>query len=545
MKSFLPILFALFLLTACVGNGERMRRDLDALQEKNLADSLLTDSTLAMTLADYFDRHGTQAERLEAHYLLARTWTDLDQAPRALDAFHTAAEQADTTRLDSLSCHWLSRIYGQMGGLLHNHQLPYNAIDAYSKAEHYALECNEMAIAALFFEQTAACYYLLGDMDQAVKVMEQTYHRLLALNDTISANLCLGPLSFAATKSNDYEKAKDFIEMYEHHSIYSDEASNNYNRWKLLHCDKGFYYLGIGKADSALHYFKKAYNECQDARDLTLACQGLYLTYDKLSQPDSTAKYAVLYAQTNDSTFLHSVSSSLLSMQHLYDYNRMQSIAKQKTADAKKAKSLAVLLFLFAAGMLILVSLWGVKVRRNRIRARQKYEANLRLLKKKEADNLLLQMHKDDLQNLIDENGQVIRQLQEEIRRYEQEYGVECSSDEDRLNEIEICRTFREMAYTAEKPTEEEWQALFDVLQESLPAFSRFMEEHANILNNTEYRTCYLIRIHVNVKGISNILGVSAPYISRIRKEMLRTLFRVSGSPAVFDKKLLSIKEGQ
>ena len=88
-------LFLLFLLTACTGS-EKMRRDLDALQEKNLADSLLTDSTLAMTLADYFDSHGSQAECLEAHYLLARTCTDLGQAPRALDAFHTAAEQADT-----------------------------------------------------------------------------------------------------------------------------------------------------------------------------------------------------------------------------------------------------------------------------------------------------------------------------------------------------------------------------------------------------------------------------------------------------------------
>ena len=112
--------FFLFTLLAFVGctDGDRMRRDLSLLQERNQGDSLLTDSVLAQRLADYFDRHGSQNERLEAHYLLARTWADLGQAPRALDAFHTAAEQADTTRLDSLGCHWLSRIYGQMAKLL-------------------------------------------------------------------------------------------------------------------------------------------------------------------------------------------------------------------------------------------------------------------------------------------------------------------------------------------------------------------------------------------------------------------------------------------
>ena len=166
------LLSVLLLLTACVGSGEQMRRDLAALQEKNLADSLLIDSTLALRLADYFDNHGTQAERLEAHYLLARTWTDLGQGPRALDAFHTAVEQADTTRLDSLSCHWLSRINGLMAELLYNHQLPYNALEVYDNAYHYAVCCGEQLYATTVYSQKYKCYYDLNQPDSAETIME-------------------------------------------------------------------------------------------------------------------------------------------------------------------------------------------------------------------------------------------------------------------------------------------------------------------------------------------------------------------------------------
>ena len=77
-KSIVP-LFCLLLavVVACGSDGTYMRQQLAELQDKNLADSVLNDTTLAETLATYFDDHGTQNERLEAHYLLARTWTDV------------------------------------------------------------------------------------------------------------------------------------------------------------------------------------------------------------------------------------------------------------------------------------------------------------------------------------------------------------------------------------------------------------------------------------------------------------------------------------
>ena len=48
----LPILLCLLLLLSC-SDGGRSRHALDALEARNQSDSLLTDSVLALRLADY------------------------------------------------------------------------------------------------------------------------------------------------------------------------------------------------------------------------------------------------------------------------------------------------------------------------------------------------------------------------------------------------------------------------------------------------------------------------------------------------------------
>ena len=71
----IPLLsVALTMLLAACADGRQMRRDLDALQQRNQADSLLTDSTLAMRLADYFTNHGTQAERRKGPSYILNTF---------------------------------------------------------------------------------------------------------------------------------------------------------------------------------------------------------------------------------------------------------------------------------------------------------------------------------------------------------------------------------------------------------------------------------------------------------------------------------------
>ena len=84
-------------------------------------------------VADWYDRHGTPNERMEAHYLLGCTYRDMGEAPRAVDCYLDAAACADTTATDC-DFYTLASIYAQMATLYHQQLLLSNEIEARHKA---------------------------------------------------------------------------------------------------------------------------------------------------------------------------------------------------------------------------------------------------------------------------------------------------------------------------------------------------------------------------------------------------------------------------
>ena len=56
--------------------------------------------SLQKILVDYFDQNGTSNERMTAHYLLGRAYTDMGEAPMALRSYQDAVECADTMAMD-------------------------------------------------------------------------------------------------------------------------------------------------------------------------------------------------------------------------------------------------------------------------------------------------------------------------------------------------------------------------------------------------------------------------------------------------------------
>ena len=76
----LPSFLLLLLLVACGENHQQMVFQLEELERQNRADSLMLNDSLALRLADYFDRHGSANERLRAHYILGCVYRDMGEA---------------------------------------------------------------------------------------------------------------------------------------------------------------------------------------------------------------------------------------------------------------------------------------------------------------------------------------------------------------------------------------------------------------------------------------------------------------------------------
>lgn len=101
-------------------------------------------------------------------------------------------------------------------------------------------------------------------------------------------------------KLGQYDNAKQCMDFYEQQSgIASTEVvAPGYESYYYI---KGVYYINVNKPDSAQILFQKCNNNDVDPYIRMLVYGGLSLLYDKKGVADSTAKYALLSYEANES----------------------------------------------------------------------------------------------------------------------------------------------------------------------------------------------------------------------------------------------------
>ena len=531
--------FFLFTLLAFVGcaDGDRMRRDLALLQERNQGDSLLTDSVLAQRLADYFDRHGSQNERLEAHYLLARTWADLGQAPRALDAFHTAAEQADTTRLDSLGCHWLSRIYGQMAKLLDDQIIPDKTLTALRQAIRYARLANEKTIALNYVEQQVRPYYDLGMYDSVYSICSQLsmdYQRegmkeeaIHAQGSRIYVDLLKGNYSNLDTLLTGYLKAVRTL-GYDEGYAYSLKAK---------------YHQGTGNLDSAIICYRRQLELTEVLAEKTVPYRGLYQCYKALGRSDSANKYNELYCMANDSSVIFKYRTTMQRMQHLYDYSHFQTMAHQKSLENERLHSSLYAL----AALLVLIIAVGIAIFK---RIQTKKEQAIRSINATYYNKMAVynQLQKDFYRLVEQEsvNKELLNKIRTELEEKERELAKYTAAEQLRAlaDDLDnpLLQALHQKAAIGCKALKKDKEELGRLLSADYIKLHSLLMEKSAMLSEEEYMVCVLVRFNFIPSEISSLLNLSSQTVTNIRTRLLKKLFGVSGGAKDFDQALVEYR---
>jgi len=75
------------LFICCSQDSSWMRSQLVELEEANRSDSVMYNDSLAEVLVNYFNKYGSDNERMRAYYILGRTYFDLGELPRALETY--------------------------------------------------------------------------------------------------------------------------------------------------------------------------------------------------------------------------------------------------------------------------------------------------------------------------------------------------------------------------------------------------------------------------------------------------------------------------
>ena len=460
------------LLTAC-HNGQQMRQALSDLQARNQADSLLTDDSLALALTQYFDRHGTPNERMEAHYLLGRTYADRGEAPQAIAAYQTAAEQADTTATD---CDYrlLCRVYSQMGYLFYKQNLMQENLRSLNLSAYYAYIARDSLAALNLLAQQINTFDRLNLPDSVIAVYTKAHKGLcdLGYEQTAATFSAVTIKSFLALAQ--FEQARECINEYETKTGFFSNGEIEHGR-EFFYYLKGLYYLSTHQYDSAEYYFRKELFLGNSFNDQNAASKGLANLYKQTNHPDSSAKYALYSYAMNDSMHAQMATNEVIKVQALYNYTRFQKQVLEERMHANEEKHRAdFVLTLFVVFIFIVISVTYIKQTRRKAE-REMYQQKLRELERAQSDILQLRDHEAENKELIIEKEETIRKQQAEIDKLRLKIKGTLNDAESRLINSSVYKQLHKKADKGLELTIEEWHAIHQLMIEILPQFYQFI----------------------------------------------------------------------
>ena len=384
-------------------------------------------------------------------------------------------------------------------------------------------------------------YNNLALQDSAIFIIENVFSNYVHYGYSIDAAIALGGIVRPLIDMGEYQKAKNYMDIYETKSGLFDADGNIAYGREIYYKVKGLYYLYNNKLDSAEYFFRKELHDGRDYNNQNAAAIGLAQLFQKQHRSDSASKYAIYAYAMIDSVYAQKTTQTVERMQSMYDYSRHQEEAYK---EKEKAQQRTIIIWICIAIILFISLLTFTIIRelsRKRHDAEQRYLQAQSAIEQAQHDIANLRLSEDINKELISEKEQTIREQETIIKSLLHTDSSSQQLADRRLLESDICQRFDQLSTKGLQPSLDEWELIAQQLFRCYPGFKEFLSKHETIINDKEYKTCLLIRIGFKPANIGTMLEVSSSYITELRTKMLLKLFGLSGSSKTFDKMLRDI----
>lgn len=510
--------------------GDRMHFELIKMKSQNKSGVKIKSDSILHDVVSYFDGNGTPNEQMLAYYLLGRFYTNIGEAPQALQTYYDAIDKADT--LDS-KCDYgtLAAIYGQMATIFHQQDLPNDEINAVRHYIKYIEKLGNETESIVARSQLIRPYYLLGEKDTVLQIIQNTYQRLTELGEIKRAAGLLLPSIYIYIERNEQQKAKQMIDVAEKESGLFDNQGNIARGREHYYVTKGFYELAVNRLDSAEYYFRKAikYGYLSDGY------KGLLAVYRQKNVPDSIIHFSFLYENAQDSLHNQMQIDATHRMSSLYNYSRSQKVAEQEAQKARNAR-------LWIVGILISVAFGGILffyVYRDYKRKKQEEIEKLVISlesAKKEYQNIqieLRQLEDKNYERLIAEKEQKGKELKQTIEELAGVTGlpseIDNLSDFENSKIVEVFRKKKDFRSDNPIPNKTEWRALEIQFSKDMPSAYKILAKDKK-LSPLELHVCMLLILNFEDSSIVNLTDSISQTVTTAKSRANKKIFNEKGA---------------
>jgi len=543
MRRIAYFILAIVLFGSC-SRGDQMRLQLERLEQDNRNDSVMRNDSLAESLTDYFDAHGSANEQMRAYYILGRTYFDLGELPRALETYYKAADCADTTSAD---CDYrtLSRVHAQAAEVFHRQIQLRSELEELKIAGNYASKAGDLLMDVECYTKQAPAYRILHKSDSVLLIIESASERFRELKHIERSAQVLGGAVSSLVELGNVSKAKRYLDIYEHSSGLFDDAGNIKKGREIYYYAKGEYYMAVNKLDSAESLFRRLLADTLDLNCKIAGSKGLQQVFSNKGIPDSIVKYSNRAYEFNDSAYSLSEMQEIQKFQASYNYNHNRLLAEQQKRKAYRAYLLiAVILALVVISSGISFYLFSEHRKREKEKENQ-FRRDIQELERMQTELMQLRsIERHEAEMLIESKNNDLRALQEKVASQQELLEARSASLETKLDSSEMVKHLRHLI--EQNPPTEASQTDFRNLRqffiETIPSFYSTLNTSKYSLRPIEYDVCMLIRLHFQPAEICKLTGRSDSYISNLRKHILVKVFGLKGAPKDLDQRILQIK---
>ena len=523
--SALRLLDSLGSETASWSKSQRMRHSLLTMKAQNKAGVIFSSDSLAKELVNYFDVHGSTNEQMQAHYLLGRAYSDMGEAPQAINSFLDAIETADTTAVD-FDFYTLSCVYSQMADLYHQLLLLTNEIETRRKASHYAFRANQPLWGIYDQDVSAGAYILMNKKDSAEIILKSALDQYRKYGYAQQALRSSRVLMYLYTESPQrLAEAKALMDQFEAESELFDEHHELPPSQRQYYYYKGRYYEGLNKLDSAEFYYRKVYHSGMPSVAQNSMFKGLLSVFSKYQKADSITKYAQLYCLANDSSIALKDRDIVAQMASLYNYNRYKKDALEKENTALETQNRFLYLCIFVALGLLVLAYFGKKI------LKWRREKLLELKSRSQVVEMLqdeVSQHEREKTQMAEEKSLLAQEnhtLKEEIGQMKIRENAIASEN---LSDEPIVKQIYELAQKPRTMTQEEWQLLTKAFARYCPQLLSDLRLHK--ANRVMTRVCMLSALNVRHNEQAAFLDMTKQEVTNAKTAVNLKLFNQNSS---------------
>ncbi|MBO6252199.1 MAG: tetratricopeptide repeat protein [Bacteroidaceae bacterium] len=497
-----------------------------------------TSDSLILSLVDYYEHGGDPVYLGETYYYAGRTYSDLGDAPRALEYFQKALDAMPGDENLKVK----SKVYAQMGDLFRKQKLYRQAIESFQQSYKCDIIRKDTLGMIYNLRDIGFAYRGLDKPDSTLVLLNEAHKLSLMINNQQMDNRITSQMASLYIQLGDLEKAKIYIQP----SLEKTERSNLSSIYSIA----GDIYYQLGQIDSAAYYYKQLLDKgtiyAQRTANERLASISLNEWHDAKQTLDFSERFLQLQDSINHITSTESVSLR----DALYNYNLRERdnsrlLIKQKNYQIILAIGILVFLMM-AAGISLHV-----------IRNKHKRQLLQSELQKEQAKNYYFE-------DYIAQREEIIRQMEDEAETMDSENNdlkVEIARQRQLLEDYtRSAQQTKELAFLI--PGDVKASPVYGMLQEyifdgkhlkddNITQVINMMKTYQPLfvnhllsltqLSQQELLICILSKLDIPNKNIASLLTKSESTISSTRIRIYEKMMKTKGNTKDFNDLIHSL----